>query len=89
MIKMDFCVYLLRCRDNSLYCGYTKNLDNRLEKHNKGTASKYTSRRRPVRLVYFEEQETISSAMKREIQIKKFSKKEKELLVKNQQLNLI
>ena len=89
MIKMDFCVYLLRCRDNSLYCGYTKNLDNRLEKHNKGTASKYTSRRRPVRLVYFEEQETISSAMKREIQIKIFSKKEKELLVKNQQLNLI
>jgi len=86
---MDFRVYLLRCRDNSLYCGYTKNLDNRLEKHNKGTASKYTSRRRPVRLVYFEEQETISSAMKREIQIKKFSKKEKELLVKNQQLNLI
>ena len=86
---MEFYVYLLRCRDNSLYCGYTKNLDNRLEKHNKGTASKYTSRRRPVRLVYFEEQETISSAMKREIQIKKFSKKEKELLVKNQQLNLI
>jgi len=86
---MEFYVYLLRCRDNSLYCGYTKNLDNRLEKHNKGTASKYTSRRRPVRLVYFENQETISSAMKREIQIKKFSKKEKELLVKNQQLNLI
>ncbi len=86
---MEFYVYLLRCRDNSLYCGYTKNLDNRLEKHNKGTASKYTSRRRPVRLVYFEKQETISSAMKREIQIKKFSKKEKELLVKNQQLNLI
>jgi len=86
---MDFFVYLLRCRDNSLYCGYTKNLDNRLEKHNKGTASKYTKRNRPVRLVYFEKQETISSALKREIQIKKFSKKEKELLVKNQQLNLL
>lgn len=44
----NWTVYLLRCSDHSLYCGVTNNLENRLEKHEQGTASKYTRSRRPV-----------------------------------------
>ncbi len=49
--KKDWQVYLLKCSDNSLYCGVTKDLDARIEKHNLGTASKYTRSRRPVSCV--------------------------------------
>ena len=77
---MDFYVYLLECNDKSFYCGYSSNLDARVEAHNKGTGGKYTRARRPVKLVYSEEAETRSNAMKREAEIKKFSRKEKEEL---------
>ncbi len=49
--KKDWQVYLLECSDKSLYCGVTKDLDARVEKHNLGTASKYTRSRRPVTCV--------------------------------------
>ena len=70
-------VYLLRCVDDSLYCGYTNNLTKRVETHNRGKGAKYTRRRTPVTLVYSEEFETKSEALKREHQIKKLSRKEK------------
>jgi len=79
---MPFFVYLLECRDGSYYCGYTKDLAKRVTTHNKGIGSKYTRARRPVRMIYFEEAKSISSAMKREIAIKKLSRREKEGLVK-------
>jgi putative endonuclease len=79
---MSFFVYLLECRDKTFYCGYTTNLEKRLINHNKGIGSKYTKRRRPVRIIYFEKLETRSLAMKREYQIKQFSRKQKEELVK-------
>jgi putative endonuclease len=80
---MKYYVYLLRCSDSSLYCGYTKNIENRVKAHNAGSASKYTRIRRPVKLCYVEEQLTLSDALKREYQIKQFSKIRKEELAKS------
>jgi len=79
-----FYVYLLRCSDDSLYCGYTSDLKKRVSTHNKGIGGKYTRSRRPVVLVYFEEYESKSSALKRECEIKQFSRKKKLLLFKKE-----
>lgn len=74
-------VYLLRCADQSLYCGYTNHLEKRLLAHNQGRGAKYTKGRRPVALVYYEEFEKKQEAMSREYQIKQLKKKEKEELI--------
>ncbi len=76
-----FYVYILKCKDNSLYTGYTDSLDKRLKKHNDGKASKYTRSRLPVQMVYYEEHPDKSSAMKREIKIKSLSRENKIKLV--------
>ncbi len=73
--------YILRCADNSLYCGWTNNLEKRLSAHNGGTASKYTRTRRPVELVYFEEFGTKQEAMSREYHIKRLTRSEKLKLI--------
>jgi putative endonuclease len=73
--------YILSCADNSLYCGWTNNLDKRLASHNNGTASKYTRTRRPVKLIYFEEFDTKKEAMSREYHIKRMTRKEKLKLI--------
>jgi len=70
-------VYLLKCADSSLYCGVTKNLENRLLKHNDGSASKYTRSRLPVKLVAVRKDLTKSDALKLEYQIKKLPAGEK------------
>lgn len=78
-----FFVYLLRCNDGTLYTGYTTDLEARIRVHNgegKGGA-KYTRSRRPVTLAYFEEYEDKSTALRRECEIKKLSKAEKEALI--------
>ena len=64
-------VYLLRCADDSLYCGITTDIDRRLKQHNAGTASKCTRPRRPVSLAALAEVESKSAALKLEILIKK------------------
>lgn len=74
-------VYLLRCADNTLYCGYTDDLEKRLKTHNRGKGAKYTRPRTPVTLVYSEEFKTKSEALKREHRIKKLSRKEKLALI--------
>lgn len=76
-----FYVYILRCNDNTLYTGYTVNLDKRIQKHNRGLGAKYTRGRLPVKLVYFEEVDSKSEALKREYFIKS--------LKRNQKLDLI
>jgi len=77
-----FYVYLLRCKDNSLYCGQTLHLDRRVAHHNVGNAgAKYTRSRRPVRLVYYECHPTRRSALQREYAIKQLTKPAKERLV--------
>lgn len=76
--------YLLRCSDESLYCGYTTDLEARVKAHNEEkTGAKYTRGRRPVKLVYFEEFDSKSEALKREATIKKLKKEKKENLIKN------
>lgn len=76
-------VYILKCSDDTLYTGYTVNLENRLLKHNQGKASKYTRGRLPVEIVYFESFNSKSEAMKREAAIKKLNKQSKLDLIKN------
>ena len=73
--------YILRCSDDTLYCGWTNNLEKRLAAHNAGTAAKYTRTRRPVELVYYEEFETKQEAMSREYHIKKLTKRDKTELI--------
>jgi putative endonuclease len=63
-------VYLLLCSDNSLYCGSTRDLKNRLSEHAAGEGALWTKMRCPVKLVYFEKHRTLLSARKRERQIK-------------------
>ncbi|MFW5703594.1 MAG: GIY-YIG nuclease family protein [Patescibacteria group bacterium] len=72
---------MLRCADNSLYCGWTTNLEKRLQQHNEGkVGAKYTRSRRPVELMYHEKYESRSAAMQREAEVKGWSKQKKELL---------
>ncbi len=73
--------YILRCVDGSLYTGWTNNLEKRIEQHNSGKGAKYTKGRRPVKLAYYEEFDTKEEAMKREWEIKKMTRKEKETLL--------
>ena len=80
---MPHFVYLLRCNDDSIYCGYTSNIKNRLKVHNSGRGSKYVRARRPAKLVYFEKLSTKSAGLKREHAIKRLPKKKKELLVES------
>lgn len=77
-----FYVYMLKCSDNTLYTGYTVNLEARINSHNKGKASKYTRGRLPVELVYYEELSSKSEALKRECAIKKLTRDEKLELIK-------
>ena len=63
-------VYLLRCADGTLYCGWSTDLERRLRQHQAGSASRYTRTRRPVELVYAREFATRSEAMREEARIK-------------------
>ena len=76
-------VYLLRCCDGSLYCGWTTDLQKRVACHNRGHGAKYTRSRLPVKLVYAETWDERNQAMSRENRIKRMSKDEKEKLVRN------
>ena len=70
MDKKRWIVYLIRCSDESLYCGITNNLKNRLIAHNSGRGAKYTRSRRPVELVAASSEMTKSDALKLEYRIK-------------------
>ncbi len=74
-------VYILRCADNALYIGETADLEGRLVKHRDGSACVFTARRRPVALVYSELQETRAAALRRERQLKKWTRAKKEALI--------
>jgi putative endonuclease len=75
-----FC-YILRCADETLYCGITNDLAKRLAAHNAGTAAKYTRVRTPVEFVYSETCEDRSAASKREMAIKKLTRVKKLALI--------
>jgi putative endonuclease len=78
---MPFYFYLARCSDDSLYAGYCVDLENREKAHNDGKGAKYTRAHGPVKIIYSEEFATRSEAMKREAEVKSFTKAKKEALV--------
>ena len=81
---MAYHVYLLECSDKTYYCGYTKDLSERIKRHNQGKGAKYTRARRSVKLVYSESFSSLKKALKRELEIKKLSRKKKQLLITSQ-----
>jgi len=78
---MSHLFYLARCRDGSLYSGYTHNLFEREKSHNSGKGAKYTASRRPVEIIYSENFTNKSDALRREAAVKKLSRMEKLKLV--------
>ncbi len=79
--KKNHFVYIVECRDGTLYTGYTTDVERRLEEHNCGEGAKYTRGRYPVELRYTESFSSRSSAQKKEYQIKQLPRKEKEELI--------
>jgi putative endonuclease len=77
-----YVVYILKCKDGSLYTGITTDLARRLSEHKSGTASHYTSAKGAVKMVYSEKKRNRSSASKRESEIKKWSRETKLRLIK-------
>lgn len=78
---MAWYVYILRCRDGTLYTGTTDDVERRLAAHSAGRGAKYTRGRGPLELVYQEEVPDKSAALRREYQIKRLTRQEKEKLI--------
>ena len=81
---MSWFVYILRCGDGTLYTGVTDDVQRRLAAHRAGKGAKYTRGRGPLELVYTQEQPDKSAALRREFQIKKLTRPQKERLVSAQ-----
>mgnify|MGYP003527257974 FL=1 len=81
--------YIVRCKDNSLYTGYTTDIKNRVNNHNNGKGDKYTKGRRPVEMVYFETFESKSKKKKKEIAIKKMPRSKKEQLIETMDKDVV
>jgi len=77
-------IYIVRCADGTLYTGWTTDVERRIAQHNAGCGARYTRMRRPVALVYREEAPDRSTAMRREVAIKKLDRERKERLVELQ-----
>src|SRR5688572_13668512 len=75
-------VYIVRCADGSFYTGYARDPRARIIAHNAGRGARYTCGRRPVRLVYSEACDTMSAALKREYELKQWSRARKQALVR-------
>ena len=82
---MENITYILRCSDNTLYTGWTNDIEARLAAHNSGQGAKYTRGRRPVELVYLERFDTRQEAMRREVYIKRLSRADKLKLIGRQE----
>ena len=83
-----YVVYLLRCRDGSLYCGITNRLEHRLRMHAQKRGARYVASRLPFELVYVEAADGRSAALKREIAIKRLSRAAKLRLVRGRPATL-
>jgi putative endonuclease len=73
--------YIVRCSDDTLYTGWTNDIEKRIKAHNAGKGGKYTHTRLPVKLVYCEEFSDKRDAQRREYAIKRLSRREKEMLI--------
>ena len=78
---MAFYCYMVECLDGSFYTGWTVDPTRREKQHNAGVGSTYTRLHRPVKLVYIEEQADRSTAMKRELAIKRLSHEQKRKMI--------
>lgn len=78
-----YLVYILKCKDGSLYTGITTDLARRLEEHKNGTGAKYTRGKKAGRIVYFERKKNRSTASRREAEIKSWTRAEKLALIKS------
>ena len=83
MAALPWCVYMLRCRDRSLYTGITNDVPRRLAAHAAGRGGAYTRSRRPVRLVYREPAKDRSAALRREAALKRLTREEKLALLRS------
>ncbi len=81
-------VYMLRCKDGSLYTGWTNDLEHRLAMHNSGRSAKYTRGRGPLELVYSEELPDKEAALRRECAIKKLRREQKLALLQTWQARI-
>jgi putative endonuclease len=79
--QTGFYCYILECSDGTFYTGWTTDPERRVSQHNKGVGAKYTSTRRPVKLIYLESQPSRTAAMKRELAIKRMKRSQKSRLV--------
>jgi len=86
--EKNYFVYIIRCKDKSLYTGITTDVKRRFAEHNAGKGGHYTSSRGVVKVVYSEKLKTRSSALRREAEIKKYSRKSKLELIKFGIINL-
>jgi putative endonuclease len=77
----DHFVYVLRCSDDTLYTGYTTDVQRRVDEHDAGEGAKYTRGRTPVELVHVESYDSRSDAMSREHEIKSYTRARKERLI--------
>lgn len=80
-VENSWYLYILRCKDNTLYTGITTDVEKRLKAHRCGKGAKYTRGRTPLELVYREVCESHSDALKRELEIKSLTRQEKEKLI--------
>ena len=80
-MEQTWYLYILRCKDDTLYTGITTDVEKRLEAHRAGRGAKYTRGRTPLELVYRETCGTHSQALKREVEIKKLTRQEKQTLI--------
>ena len=78
---MPWVVYILKCSNNSYYVGHTEKLEERLKLHNSGKGAKHTAKYLPISLIYQEPAASKQAAMKRELQIKRWSRAKKESLI--------
>lgn len=76
-----YTVYIMLCKDESLYTGIARDVEKRFHAHQLGQGAKYTRAKKPVRIVYMERKRNRSYALKREAQIKKLSRPEKLALI--------
>jgi len=81
---MSYYVYVILCKDNSFYTGYTKDLDSRMRLHMNGKAARYTRMHKPKKIVYVEEFGSRAEAMRREKSVKRLNHSQKLELINSQ-----
>lgn len=85
-VESEWYLYILRCKDNTLYTGITTDVEKRMEAHRSGKGAKYTRGRTPLELVYREHCGSHSEALKRELEIKGLTRGEKEKLIESMEV---